>query len=63
MVNKETNSIKIIDSEFAFYGPISFDVGSLIGSYLISYFSQVVDENSSIDIIEDYQKYILSNLY
>jgi 5-methylthioribose kinase len=31
---------KVIDPAFAFFGPIGFDVGSLIGHLLIGYFSQ-----------------------
>jgi 5-methylthioribose kinase len=31
---------RIIDPEFAFYGPISFDVGILLGNCWMSYFSQ-----------------------
>ena len=62
MVNKETSSMKIIDSEFAFYGPISFDVGSLIGSYLISYFSQIDCEDNSNNDIELFKNYLLENI-
>ena len=29
-------STKVIDSEFAFYGPIGFDIGALWGNYLIA---------------------------
>jgi 5-methylthioribose kinase len=34
------NETKVIDPEFAFFGPIGFDVGKLIGNLLLSYFSQ-----------------------
>lgn len=37
MVNGE--SAKVIDSEFAFYGPIGFDVGLFLANYLLSYYS------------------------
>jgi 5-methylthioribose kinase len=33
---KET---KIIDPEFAFYGPIAFDLGAFIANLFLSYFS------------------------
>ena len=33
------NSAKVIDSEFAFYGPVGFDVGLYWANYLLSYFS------------------------
>jgi 5-methylthioribose kinase len=31
---------RVIDPEFAFYGPMGFDVGKLIGNLLLSFFSQ-----------------------
>jgi 5-methylthioribose kinase len=31
---------RVIDPEFAFYGPISFDVGMLLANYWMSFFSQ-----------------------
>ncbi|MBN9030820.1 MAG: S-methyl-5-thioribose kinase [Rhizobiales bacterium 63-7] len=31
---------RVIDPEFAFYGPISFDVGMLLANFWMSYFSQ-----------------------
>ncbi|GAB5471605.1 MAG: S-methyl-5-thioribose kinase [Rhodospirillales bacterium] len=31
---------RVIDPEFAFVGPIAFDVGALLGNLLLSYFSQ-----------------------
>jgi 5-methylthioribose kinase len=33
-------STKVIDPEFAFYGPMGFDVGLLLGNLMMSYFSQ-----------------------
>ena len=35
------NSAKVIDSEFAFYGPVGFDVGLFWANYLLSYFSHI----------------------
>jgi len=35
---------KVIDPEFAFFGPIGFDVGKLIGNFLLCYFSQAGHE-------------------
>ena len=35
---------RVIDPEFAFYGPIGFDVGKLIANLIISYFSQAGHE-------------------
>jgi len=33
------DSVRIIDPEFAFYGPMGFDIGMLIGNYLMAYHS------------------------
>ncbi|MFK7965208.1 MAG: S-methyl-5-thioribose kinase [Burkholderiaceae bacterium] len=35
------NSTKIIDPEFAFVGPMGFDIGAVLANLLINYFSQV----------------------
>jgi 5-methylthioribose kinase len=32
-------SVRVIDPEFAFYGPLGFDIGMLIGNYLMAYHS------------------------
>ncbi len=37
-INEE--NCKLIDAEFGFYGPIGFDVGSLIGNLLLNYCAQ-----------------------
>lgn len=37
VTDKET---KVIDPEFAFYGPIAFDIGMLLANFWMSYFSQ-----------------------
>lgn len=42
MVTEEET--RVIDPEFAFYGPISFDVGMLIANFWMSYFSQAGHE-------------------
>jgi 5-methylthioribose kinase len=39
MVNQ--TETKVIDPEFAFYGPMGFDVGLLLANFLLGYFSQV----------------------
>ncbi|KRF18716.1 S-methyl-5-thioribose kinase [Paenibacillus sp. Soil787] len=57
MVTKE--STKVIDPEFAFYGPMGFDIGAVIGNLLISFASH---EGHTIDLQErmDYQAYLLT---
>ena len=42
MVTEEET--KVIDPEFAFFGPMGFDVGKLIGNLLLCYFSQAGHE-------------------
>lgn len=37
---------RVIDPEFAFYGPIAFDVGMLLANFWMSYFSQRGHENN-----------------
>ena len=49
---------RVIDSEFAFYGPMGFDIGAVIGNLLINYFSQ--DGHASEDDPRDaYQEWVL----
>ena len=49
---------RIIDPEFAFYGPMGFDVGALLANYLIAYLAQpgqaTVDDDRA-----DYAEWIL----
>ncbi|KAL5579436.1 hypothetical protein UlMin_011878, partial [Ulmus minor] len=33
-------STQVIDPEFAFYGPMGFDVGAFIGNLILAYFAQ-----------------------
>ncbi|PIN17606.1 S-methyl-5-thioribose kinase [Handroanthus impetiginosus] len=35
-----TDSTQVIDPEFAFYGPMGFDVGAFIGNLILAYFAQ-----------------------
>ena len=37
---------RVIDPEFAFYGPIAFDVGMMLANFWMSYFSQAGHENN-----------------
>jgi 5-methylthioribose kinase len=49
---------RVIDAEFAFVGPIGFDVGAVIGNLLLAYFSQ--DGHSTAKAPRDgYQEWIL----
>lgn len=46
----------VIDSEFAFYGPMGFDVGAVVGNLLLSYFSQAGSNGA------EYAEWVLSQL-
>lgn len=53
-----TNSeSKVIDPEFAQYGPMGFDLGMVTANFLMAYFSQPAHRG---DDLEDYQQWILS---
>lgn len=43
--------IRIIDPEFAFYGPIGYDVGNVIGNLFFSFANKVVMEPNHTDFI------------
>ncbi len=49
---------KVIDPEFAFYGPFGFDLGMLISNYLMAYFSQPAHRPP--DGLDAYQDWLLS---
>lgn len=52
---------KVIDAEFGFYGPIGFDVGSLLGNLLLSYAGQFgLQEDSAAR--EQQQAYLLEQV-
>jgi 5-methylthioribose kinase len=50
---------RIIDPEFAFYGPMGFDVGALIGNLLLAYFSQTGHE-SVPGTRDEYREWLLT---
>lgn len=51
------NESKVIDPEFAQYGPMGFDIGMLTANYLMAYFSQPAHRNESD--LQSYQHWIL----
>ena len=55
------DSTKVIDPEFAFYGPISFDVGVLLGNLWMSFFSQKGHEQQPGDRA-GMRRYLLSTI-
>jgi 5-methylthioribose kinase len=52
------DSTKVIDFEFAFYGPMSFDVGILFGNLWMSFFSQAGHEQHGNRA--DMRRYVLA---
>lgn len=48
---------RVIDPEFAQYGPMGFDLGMLIANYMMAYFSQPAHRGGDL---ADYQEWILS---
>ncbi|BCX17232.1 MAG: methylthioribose kinase [Geminicoccaceae bacterium] len=52
---------RVIDPEFAFMGPIGFDVGKLLGNLLMSYASQPGHETRRGERVE-YQEWILATV-
>ena len=52
---------KVIDPEFAFYGPMGFDVGALQANWLLAYFSQPGHEQKARER-EQYQSWILQQV-
>jgi 5-methylthioribose kinase len=59
MVNERET--KVIDPEFAFYGPMGFDVGLLFANLLLGYFSQA-GLGSHPDERRDYEDWLISQI-
>ena len=53
------NDTKVIDPEFAFYGPMGFDVGALLANLLMNFFSQNGHENNTGER-KEFKKWILN---
>jgi 5-methylthioribose kinase len=53
--------IWVIDPEFAYYGPMGFDVGAVLGNLLISYAAQL-GHNPEMQRRAEYQEYLLSSV-
>ncbi|GKX35329.1 MAG: methylthioribose kinase [Rhizobiaceae bacterium MnEN-MB40S] len=59
MVNADDT--RVIDPEFAFYGPMGFDVGALIANYFLAYFSQAGHEPEP-GARDEYRAWILETI-
>ncbi len=55
----DIKNMKVFDSEFARYGPISFDLGRLIGNIILNYASLIGMKGISEEKRNDYQSYLL----
>lgn len=53
------NEARIIDPEFAYYGPFGFDIGMLIGNYLMAYHAMPA-HIADADKCSEFQEWILS---
>jgi 5-methylthioribose kinase len=52
---------KVIDAEFAFFGPMGFDIGAVIGNLLIAFFAQ--DGHESVPgARDDYRSWLLRTI-
>lgn len=51
--------MKVFDGEYAHYGPVAYDLGRLIGSFIMNYASLIGIKDISEEEKEDYQDYIL----
>jgi 5-methylthioribose kinase len=52
---------RVIDPEFAFYGPMGFDLGAIIGNLLLAFFSRPGHEGTGATS-GPYQKYLLDQI-
>ncbi|KAL5070343.1 hypothetical protein RYX36_021230 [Vicia faba] len=59
MVTRE--STQVIDPEFAFYGPMGFDIGAYLGNLILAYFSQDGHADQANDR-KGYKEWILKSI-
>ena len=52
---------RVIDPEFAFYGPMGFDIGMLISNFIMAFFSQPGHRNDQEEL-DSYQGWILETI-
>ena len=57
LVDRQT--MKVLDTEYATYGPVSFDIGRLISSFILSY-GALLPQDLSLAKKIDYPAYLLS---
>jgi 5-methylthioribose kinase len=54
------DSTFVIDPEFAFYGPMGFDVGAILANLYLAYFSKSIADDENIR--DEYSQWILSQI-
>src|SRR5690606_33625061 len=52
----------VIDPEFAFYGPMGFDVGAVIANLYLAYFAQEVRQRAMGNDPADYRRWLLETV-
>lgn len=60
MANKQETYV--IDPEFAFYGPMGFDIGAMIGNLFLSYFSQDYRQREMANNPATYRAWLLNTI-
>jgi len=54
-------STKVIDPEFAYFGPMGFDIGAVIGNLVLNYAAQAYHSPTPAER-EDYRRYLLTTI-
>ncbi|GAA0121933.1 S-methyl-5-thioribose kinase [Clostridium faecium] len=57
-----SDKCKVFDSEFAFYGPISYDIGTLYANLIVNYYYLDSVEDCNIEKINDFRAYLLNTM-
>jgi 5-methylthioribose kinase len=52
----------VIDAEFAFFGPMGFDVGALIGNLYMNYFSHAYQWHLQGEQCQNYRQWLLDSI-
>ncbi|AOY75743.1 S-methyl-5-thioribose kinase [Clostridium formicaceticum] len=55
-------STKVIDPEFAFYGPMGFDIGAIIGNFILNYAAQPAYMEKDQQKLQHYRSYLLESI-
>jgi 5-methylthioribose kinase len=56
-----SNDSRVIDPEFAFYGPFGFDIGMLVGNYLMAYHAAGAHLKDNV-VCAEFQNWILETI-